>query len=76
MPDIREAVEAVIEHLATLRSLAPTKDPRLEEYHYDEDESVWNLVFSFEDISGAQRIFRTFQVNDFGEILSMKTKAT
>ncbi len=74
MPDIRQAVRAVTEHLVSLSALVPAENARLEEFQYDPEQGQWNLTFSFDDPYGPQRIYRKFEVDSVGQVISMKIR--
>jgi len=70
--NIRMAVDSVKQHLQYLSDLGPRGEPRLEEFDVDDDLGIWTLTLSFDDPFGAQRIYRVFQVNSEGDVVSMK----
>jgi hypothetical protein len=74
MIDIRRAADAVTQYLEGIGPLVRTAAPRLEEFDYDSQRREWTLTFSFDDLIGVQRIYRTFKVDDDGRVLSMKIR--
>lgn len=72
MIDINTAVQAVTDYLEAIGRVGPSGEPRLEEFDYDPEYGMWSLTFSFDDPFGAQRTYRTFQIDDNKRVLSMK----
>lgn len=72
MIDINTAVQTVVDYLDAIGRVGPTGEPRLEEFAYDPDLEMWSLTFSFDDPFGAQRTYRTFEIDDNRRVLSMK----
>jgi hypothetical protein len=79
MIDVKQAVDAASQYLATLYANDPPSNVRLEEVELSEDEKYWLVTLSFSDTLQVfippRRSYKLFKINaESGQVQSMKIR--